>query len=71
LETNAARVEPRPTTLRIRGRDGLELPDALEHVLRRHVEWVLAQSRTFSEAAQRMGIDVTTLWRMRRRWRLN
>jgi hypothetical protein len=71
LETNATRVEPRPTTLRIRGRDGLELPDSLEHVLRRHVEWVLAQSRTFGEAAQRMGIDVTTLWRMRRRWRLN
>jgi hypothetical protein len=31
----------------------------------------LAESPTLREAAVRLGIDRTSLWRMRRRWRLD
>ena len=44
---------------------------SLEAVLRRHVELVVARSATFSEAAQQLGINLTTLWRMRKRWGLD
>jgi NtrC-family two-component system response regulator AlgB len=43
---------------------------SLEDVERRHVEAVLADSETLEEAAARLGINPTTLWRKRRRWKL-
>ncbi len=45
--------------------------DALEDVERAHVREVLAESATLEEAASRLGINVTTLWRKRRRWGLD
>lgn len=44
---------------------------SLEDVERRHVQTVLAESATLEEAAARLGINVTTLWRKRRRWGLD
>jgi transcriptional regulator with PAS, ATPase and Fis domain len=43
---------------------------SLEDVERAHVQRVLAQSATFEEAADHLGINLTTLWRMRKRWGL-
>jgi two-component system, NtrC family, response regulator AlgB len=43
----------------------------LEEVERRHIERVLADSATLEEAAARLGISSTTLWRKRKRWRLD
>jgi NtrC-family two-component system response regulator AlgB len=40
----------------------------LEQVERRHIERVLEDSATLEEAAARLGISSTTLWRKRRRW---
>jgi NtrC-family two-component system response regulator AlgB len=44
---------------------------SLEEVERRHVQQVLASSATLEEAAGRLGIDPTTLWRKRKRWGLD
>jgi len=44
---------------------------SLEDVERRHVRAVLAESTTLEEAAARLGINPTTLWRKRRRWGLD
>jgi two-component system, NtrC family, response regulator AlgB len=44
--------------------------DALEDVERVHVQRILAESATLEEAALRLGINPTTLWRKRRRWGL-
>jgi DNA-binding NtrC family response regulator len=44
---------------------------SLEDVERRHIQHVLASSTTLEEAAARLGIDPTTLWRKRRRWGLD
>jgi NtrC-family two-component system response regulator AlgB len=44
---------------------------SLEEVERRHIECVLAESTTLEEAAARLGIDLTTLWRKRKRYRLD
>jgi len=41
---------------------------SLEEVERRHVQRVLASSATLEEAAARLGINPTTLWRKRKRW---
>jgi two-component system, NtrC family, response regulator AlgB len=43
---------------------------SLEDLERAHVERVLAQSATFDEAAELLGINLTTLWRKRKRWGL-
>jgi DNA-binding NtrC family response regulator len=42
----------------------------LEEVERRHIERVLADSTTLEEAAARLGISSTTLWRKRKRYRI-
>ena len=46
-------------------------PLSLEQVERRHIQRVLAESATLEEAATRLGIDVTTLWRKRKRYALD
>jgi len=44
---------------------------SLEEVEKRHIEHVLAESATLEEAAARLGVDTTTLWRKRKRYQLN
>src|SRR6185503_12416680 len=44
---------------------------SLEEVERRHIQHVIASSPTLEDAAARLGIDSTTLWRKRRRWGLD
>jgi len=44
---------------------------SLEDVERRHIGQVLAESATLDEAAARLGINVTTLWRKRKRWKID
>ena len=44
---------------------------SLEDLERRQVQAVLAQSATLEEAAARLGINPTTLWRKRKRWGLD
>jgi DNA-binding NtrC family response regulator len=44
---------------------------SLEATERRAVERALAEAATLEEAAARLGINVTTLWRKRKRWRLD
>jgi NtrC-family two-component system response regulator AlgB len=51
--------------------DGAPGALSLEDVERRHVQTVLAEAATLEEAAARLGINVTTLWRKRRRWGLD
>jgi len=45
-------------------------PASLRELEREHVQRVLAESPTLEEAASRLGINTTTLWRMRKRWGL-
>jgi NtrC-family two-component system response regulator AlgB len=47
-----------------------EPPETLEEVERRHIEQVLGESATLEEAAARLGVNVTTLWRKRKRYGL-
>ena len=44
---------------------------SLDDVERRHIQHVIASSPTLEDAAARLGIDPTTLWRKRRRWGLD
>jgi NtrC-family two-component system response regulator AlgB len=44
---------------------------SLEDVERRRIEQVLAESATLEEAAARLGVNVTTLWRKRKRYRID
>ncbi|MFN8545328.1 MAG: sigma-54 dependent transcriptional regulator [Candidatus Binatia bacterium] len=41
---------------------------SLDDIERRHIQQVLAESATLEEAATRLGINPTTLWRKRKRW---
>ncbi len=41
---------------------------SLEDLERRHIQQVLAESATLEEAAARLGINATTLWRKRKRY---
>jgi transcriptional regulator with PAS, ATPase and Fis domain len=47
-----------------------EQPESLDHVERAHVLRILADSASLNVAAARLGIDLSTLWRMRKRWGL-
>jgi two-component system, NtrC family, response regulator AlgB len=42
--------------------------ESLDTLERRHIERVLAESATLEEASARLGINVTTLWRKRKRY---
>jgi predicted DNA-binding protein (UPF0251 family) len=44
---------------------------SLEDVERAHVRLVLEQTATFEEAAELLGVNLATLWRMRKRWGLS
>jgi NtrC-family two-component system response regulator AlgB len=44
---------------------------SLDELERRQVQMVLAESATLEEAAARLGINPTTLWRKRKRWGLD
>jgi len=50
------------------GAVGAGQPASLEKVEREHIMRVLAQSATLDEAAATLGINVTTLWRKRKRY---
>ena len=43
---------------------------SLEELKRRHIQYVLTDSATLEEAAARLGINPTTLWRQRKRYGL-
>jgi transcriptional regulator with PAS, ATPase and Fis domain len=43
---------------------------SLRDVQRAYVQQVLATSATLGEAAKRLGINIATLWRKRKRWGL-
>lgn len=43
-------------------------PVSLDEMERRHIQQVLADSTTLEEAAARLGINATTLWRKRKRY---
>jgi NtrC-family two-component system response regulator AlgB len=57
---------PPPTTATV----ALGADASLEEIERRHIEHVLADSATLEEAAARLGINPTTLWRKRKRYGL-
>jgi NtrC-family two-component system response regulator AlgB len=46
-------------------------PTSLEEVERVHIERVLAETATLEEAAAILGINTSTLWRKRKRYRLD
>ena len=41
---------------------------SLDELERRHIQQVLAESATLEDAAARLGINPTTLWRKRKRY---
>ena len=44
---------------------------SIEEIEREHIVRVLAESPTLQDAAENLGIDVTTLWRKRKRYKLD
>jgi NtrC-family two-component system response regulator AlgB len=60
-------LAPRTVTAEALG----EADASLEEVEKRHIAKVLVESATLEEAAARLGVDVTTLWRKRKRYRLD
>jgi len=67
-------AESLPDAMLAPPRDAPEPTDdstSLEDVERRHIQQVIASSPTLEDAAARLGIDPTTLWRKRRRWGLD
>ena len=46
-------------------------PSSLEELERQHIERVLAETPTLEEAAAVLGINTSTLWRKRKRYRLD
>jgi two-component system, NtrC family, response regulator AlgB len=44
-------------------------PSSLEEVERHHIERVLAETATLEEAAAILGINTSTLWRKRKRYK--
>ena len=58
------REQPEPVS-------SLASPISLEEVERQHIERVLAESSTLEEAAAILGINTSTLWRKRKRYRLD
>jgi NtrC-family two-component system response regulator AlgB len=44
---------------------------SLNEIEREHIARVLADSRTLADAASTLGIDVSTLWRKRKRYKLD
>ena len=63
-----ARTHRHPPTARHGRRTAIA---SLEDVERAHVRLVLEQTATFEEAAELLGINLATLWRMRKRWGLS
>ena len=70
---NTIRTDDLPDRLVAPALDGPPPPSgsSLEDLEQRHVRQVLAESSTLEEAAARLGINVTTLWRKRKRWGLD
>jgi NtrC-family two-component system response regulator AlgB len=44
---------------------------SLDEIEREHIARVLADSRTLQQAAMTLGINISTLWRKRRRYKLD
>jgi two-component system, NtrC family, response regulator AlgB len=44
---------------------------SLDEIEREHIMRVLAESPTLQDAAENLGINVTTLWRKRKRYKLD
>jgi NtrC-family two-component system response regulator AlgB len=66
-------VPPRRRRAKRRHDRPVDVGDAegsLGAVQRAYVQQVLATSATFREAARRLGINMATLWRKRKRWGL-
>jgi len=70
---NTIRTDDLPDRLVAPALDGPPPPSgsSLDDLEQRHVRQVLAESSTLEEAAARLGINVTTLWRKRKRWGLD
>ena len=51
--------------------DTLASKPSLDEMERQHILCVLSQSPTLEQAAATLGINVSTLWRKRKRFRLN
>ncbi len=62
--------EPRVQKLKPKLRTRAPREGSLEAVEREYVERVIKTCATLRAAARRLGIDVSTLWRMRQRWGL-
>jgi transcriptional regulator with PAS, ATPase and Fis domain len=46
-------------------------PNSLEEVERDHIQHVLEESPTLEDAAETLGINVSTLWRKRKRYKID